>query len=243
MTESARPAFYALRQGGWRDYWTLLHAPYTGWHLSYVAIGATLAPTLSIPWLIESLAAFLLAMGISAHALDEIQGRPLGTDILERTLWLLAALGLAGAIVLGVHGMFAVSPWMGAFILAGALIVVAYNLELFGGRFHSPAWFAIAWGGFPALTGYFAQTGEVSVAALLVAGGCVAVSVAQRRLSTPVRDMRRRTEIVHGELVGRDGVTRRITRATLTEPAEGALRVMSVAMPLLAVGLVANHLL
>ena len=35
-----RPAFYALAPGGWRDWWTLLHPPYTLWHLSYVALGA-----------------------------------------------------------------------------------------------------------------------------------------------------------------------------------------------------------
>ena len=35
-----RPAFYALAPGGWRDWWTLLHPPYTMWHLSYVALGA-----------------------------------------------------------------------------------------------------------------------------------------------------------------------------------------------------------
>ena len=40
----ARPAYYAARPGGWRDWWTLLHPPYTSWHLSYVVIGATLAP-------------------------------------------------------------------------------------------------------------------------------------------------------------------------------------------------------
>jgi hypothetical protein len=39
----ARPAFYALARGGWRDYVTLLHPPYTLWHLSYVAIGAAIA--------------------------------------------------------------------------------------------------------------------------------------------------------------------------------------------------------
>ncbi len=30
---SAVPAFYAAGTGGWRDWWTLLHPPYTAWHL------------------------------------------------------------------------------------------------------------------------------------------------------------------------------------------------------------------
>ena len=46
--EARRPAFYALAPGGWRDYVTLLHLPYTAWHLSYVAIGAAL--TAAFAW-------------------------------------------------------------------------------------------------------------------------------------------------------------------------------------------------
>src|SRR5471030_2497839 len=41
-----RPAFYALRPGGWRDFVTVLHPPYTAWNLANVAIGAALAPHL-----------------------------------------------------------------------------------------------------------------------------------------------------------------------------------------------------
>ncbi len=40
-------------------------------------------------------------------------------------------------------------------MVAGAFLVVAYNLELFGGRFHNDLWFALAWGAFPALTGFW----------------------------------------------------------------------------------------
>ena len=49
-----RPAFYALAPGGWRDWWTLLHPPYTAWHLSYVVIGASLAPDVNLRWLGET---------------------------------------------------------------------------------------------------------------------------------------------------------------------------------------------
>src|SRR5262249_47824763 len=44
VTTVERPAFYALRPGGWRDLVTVLHPPYTAWHLSYVALGAAAAP-------------------------------------------------------------------------------------------------------------------------------------------------------------------------------------------------------
>jgi hypothetical protein len=243
VSRAGRPAFYALRAGGWRDYWTLLHPPYTAWHLSYVALGAAVAPTLSGRWLAESLAAFLLAMGVSAHALDELEGRPLRTTIPDRTLWLLAAAGLAGAVAFGVHGMLVVSPWLGLYIAAGVFIVLAYNLELFRGRFHSTLWFALGWGAFPALTGYFAQTGSIGVAAVLASAACALLSLAQRRLSTPVRRVRRTTRRVDGLIVTADGGSERIRAETLIEPAEGALRAMSAALPLLAAGLVAARLL
>src|SRR5438093_13647156 len=81
-----RPAFYALAPGGWRDYLTLLHPPYTAWHLSYVAIGATLAPHFRADRLGAAAAAFFLGLGVGAHALDEWQGRPLQTRLPEPTL-------------------------------------------------------------------------------------------------------------------------------------------------------------
>jgi hypothetical protein len=235
------PAFYALRPGGWRDYWTLLHPPYTLWHLSYVAIGASLAPSIDVRWLVETLAAFFLAVGVAAHALDELNGRPLRTRIPNGVLWALAAAGLAGAVAFGIHGVVALSPWIAAFIGFGAFAVVAYNLELFGGRFHSDLWFGVAWGGFPALTGAFAQTGRVSVAAVAIAAACTALSVAQRALSTPVRELRRRVASVVGEIAFEDGTVRALDAAALRTPAETALRWMALAVPLVAIGLVASR--
>src|SRR5919205_3628707 len=73
-TARPRPAFYALRPGGWRDYITLLHPPYTLWHLSYVAVGAALAPRVDWTLLGWTTLAFALAMGVGAHALDEMSG-------------------------------------------------------------------------------------------------------------------------------------------------------------------------
>src|SRR2546429_8758089 len=114
-----RPAFYALRRGPWRDWITLLHPPYTAWHLSYVAFGAAAAPTVHLDRLLAALAAFFLAVGISAHALDELNGRPLGTRLSDRTLIVLAAVGLVGAIGIGAAGLAIVSVSLAPFIVAG----------------------------------------------------------------------------------------------------------------------------
>src|SRR3954469_17975890 len=147
-----RPAFYALRPGGWRDLLTVLHLPYTAWHLSYVAFGAVAAPKLHGDRLAATLLAFFLAVGVAAHALDELNGRPLRTRLSDGVLIGLAGVALAGAVAIGIVGAATVSLGLVPFIAAGAFIVVAYNLELFGGRFHSDLWFAVAWGAFPAVT-------------------------------------------------------------------------------------------
>lgn len=237
-----RPAFYALAQGGWRDWWTLLHPPYTVWHLSYVVIGASLVPDVNLRWLGETLLAFFLAMGLAAHALDELNGRPLRTRIPGGVLVGVAVAGLAGAVALGIDGMVQVSPWIGVFIAAGAFLVVAYNLELFGGAFHSDRWFALAWGGFPVLTASFAQAGSLSVAAVAAAAACAVLSGAQRVLSTPVRRLRRHVVGVHGELELDDGTREPLDAGSLRDAPEGALRLLSVAVPLVAGALFASRI-
>jgi hypothetical protein len=240
--ELERPAFYALRSGGWRDLVTLLHPPYTAWHLSYVALGAAAAPTLHLYRLGAALGAFFLAVGVSAHAFDELNGRPLMTALKRRSLIALAVAGLAGAVTIGVAGMVVVSPLLAPLVAAGALIVPVYNLELLGGRFHTDAWFALAWGGFPAFTGYFVNSLAIRPAGVLVAAACCLLSAAQRRLSTPARELRRRTVDVSGTQRLSDGRVVELTSARLTAPLEGALSALWLALVLLAAGLVAVRL-
>ena len=240
-TDLPRPAFYSLAPGGWRDYLTLLHPPYTAWHLSYVVIGASLAAELSGKYLVATLAAFFLAVGIGAHALDELAGRPLRTQIPAPVLVGLAVVSLLGAAAIGVYGALTVDGWIGVFVVAGVVLVCAYNLELGGGRLHSDLWFALGWGGFPVLTAYFAQTGTLKLDAVLAAVFATALSLAQRRLSTHVRSARRAVASVSGRIERRDGTGQPVTRETLTEAPEAALRAMVVACIALAAALLIMH--
>ena len=221
---------------------TLLHPPYTAWNLANVAIGAAVAPHLYPGRLAAVLGAFFLAIAICAHVLDELHGRPLGTHLSSRTLVVLAVVSLAGAVAIGIVGAVTISLTLIPFVLAGVFIVLAYNLEWFGGRFHTTFWLAASLGAFPVLTGYWVNALELRPSALLAAGGCGMLMVAQRTLSTPVRELRRRTVSLTGEQTLANGSTVPLDAARLAAPMERALQACALAMVLLATGLVLARL-
>jgi hypothetical protein len=233
----SRPAFYALEPGGWRDYVTLLHLPYTAWHLSYVAIGAALAPELEGRRLVAALVAFFLALGIGAHSLDELTDRPLRTGIPDRVLVGLAAASVGAAVAIGIAASLAWTLWLLPFVAVGGFLVLAYNLELFGGLFHTDLWFGLAWGAFPVLTGYLVTAEKLSVEALIAAVFGLATTLAQRTLSTPVRKLRRRVTDVTGRVTLTDGTQEPISRETLMAAPETGLRLLAAAMVSLAAAL------
>jgi hypothetical protein len=235
----SRPAWYALQRGGWRDYVTLLHPPYTAWHLSYVVIGGCLAPVVVWGRLGAVVAAFALAVGVGAHALDELNGRPLRTKIPNGVLVALAGVSIVGAGTIGLVSALNVEPWLVLFIPIGFFLVLAYNLEFAGGRFHSDVWFALAWGGFPVLTGYAAVAGDIRGVAVLAAVFAVLLSLAQRVLSSHVRYVRRRVVAVRGELELADASEEPLDASRLTAAAETGLRLLSAAIVVLAATLVA----
>lgn len=234
-----RPAFYALGSGGARDYVTLLHPPYTAWHLSYVVIGGCLAPVVAWGRLGAVVAAFALALGVGAHALDELHGRPLRTRIPDSVLVGLAVVSLAAACAIGVAGALWYEPWLLVLVPVGVFLALAYNLELFAGRFHTDLWFGLAWGGFPVVCGYAVVAGNVRVVTLLGAAFAVVLSLAQRTLSNHVRFVRRRVVSVEGELELRDGAREPLESRRLIAADESALRLLTAAVVLLAAAMVA----
>jgi hypothetical protein len=229
---TASRAFYARAGSVWDDLVTMLHLPYTAWHLSYVAIGAGLAP--SLDWMILSgaLLAFFFGLGIGAHALDEVHDRPLQTGLSNATLWALGVGGLGAGAAVGVVGAFVISPLLLVWVVVGLVLAAGYGLE-WSPVLHSGWGFAVAWGAFPVLVGYWAQTETISLAAILAAAAATVLSRAQRVLSTPARRIRRAEDPVMVE---------GWTRDELLSTWEGALLLLSIAMPLIALGLLAGHL-
>ena len=230
---SVAPAFYALEGGGWRDYWTLLHPPYTLWHLSYVLLGAALAPHPDPRIVAGALLAFFLAVGVASHSFDELQGRPLGTQIPSGVLVTLGSVGLVGAVALGIVAASQLGPWFLVLVGVGAALVILYGLEI--PIVHSDLGFALAWGGFPVIASALAN-GAPLLATVAAAAGASLLSLAQRRLSTQVRRVRRKAIEVSGSLRYRDGSTERLDRRALIAAPEAGLRLLWLAMVALSIG-------
>jgi hypothetical protein len=233
-------AFYDAGSGtgGVRDWITLLHPPYTIWHLSYVAIGAAVAGHVVLWKLGGTLLAFFLAVGVGAHALDELHGRPLNTGISRGALIAAAVVSIGAAMLAGLaYGGLRLLP----FVLVGGLFVVGYNLELFGGILHNDFGFGLTWGAFPALVGAYAQHWTLPAAAYLAALAALLISLGQRSLSTAARTVRRKAAQVSVTITWPDGSQRQIGRAELLAPVERALRVFAWALGTLAVALVLSR--
>ena len=227
--QESRPAFYALKPGGWHDYVTLLHVPYTAWHLAYVVVGGCLVAGVAWGRLALTVLAFVLAMGIGAHALDELRGRPLQTTIPSRVLVALAVLSVTAACGIGIAVALETTLWLLPLVALGAFLVPAYNLELLGGRVHTDLAFALAWGAFPVVTAFVAQASAIHAEAILAAVWATLLSLAQRRLSIQVRRVRRGA-----------GVSAEERR--LADAPESALKLLAASTVAVAAALVALRL-
>ena len=220
---------------------TLLHAPYTAWHLSYVVVGGCLVA--EVPWgrLGPRSSPSSSRWGSArTHSTSSRAGRSARPS---RAVLIALAIGsVAAACALGVAVALDFSLWLLPLIAVGAFLVPAYNLELFGGRFHSDPWFGLAWGAFPVVTAYVACAGTLRLAAVLAAGWATVLSLAQRRLSTPVRAARRRLVAVTGELELQDGTRAAVTPELLVAAPEAALRLLTLSTLLIAAALVTLRL-
>lgn len=235
---SLAPAFYAARTGGWRDYWTLLHPPYTVWHLSYVLLGAALSPAPDPRIVLGALVCFGLGTGVAAHAFDELRGRPLRTTIPAPVLVGLGSVALVIAVVLGTFAATVLGPLFLLFVALGAALVVLYAFE--APFVHSDLGFGLAWGAFPLVTAAVA-TGAPPLATILGGLAAALLSLAQRRLSSRARSIRRRAVSVAGEVTYSDGSRESIDAHSLIAAPEAALSLLWLAVLAVALAVLASR--
>jgi len=237
---SSHPAFYADTGSLRRDLIALLHPPYTAWHLSYVVYGAALAPALDRLALAGTLAAFFFGTGVAAHAFDEWHGRPLGTRLSDAALLTIAGIGVTGGVGVALLGVSVLSTWVLAWAVVGIVLMLGYTLE-WHPALHSDIGFALAWGGFPVLVGFWAQTGRIDGPALLVALAATLLSLAQRALSTSARYVRRKTAGATVHFDASPGAADWRSKELL-DTWERPLKLLTAAVVTLAVGLLAMRI-
>ena len=144
--------------------------PYSLMNASYILIGSLLAPTVHYDRMAEMALVYLLAVGVSAHSLDAMSpNKPWGSFLSRQQLLAMAVGALVPALVLGLYLAFSYALLLIPFGLVELFFLLAYNLELFSGRFHTDFWFSLSWGFLPVLVGFIVQTNTVTVPAL--AGG------------------------------------------------------------------------
>ncbi|MEW5792038.1 MAG: hypothetical protein ACOY4L_05370 [Pseudomonadota bacterium] len=172
----------------------LLFLPYTGMVLAFTVVGAMLAENLHWDRVFALLLIYFLALGVGAHALDALGSKgakPWGTVFSIRQLWTLASISVLLAYAIGLYYMVLYTPLLWLIAIPEGFFLLAYNLEWFGGRFHSDGWFAFSWGVLPTLAGYVLQSNRLTPAALLVAAAMGLLSLVEIKASRPYKVLMR----------------------------------------------------
>ena len=148
----------------------ILFLPYTSIVICFAALGS-----LSGQFEIERLAAiciiYFLALGVSAHLLDAIGGKtkPWG-DLPKKKLWLISMIVLGIAFSIGMYYVFLDSPLLFVIGIVEVFFLFAYNLELFGGKFHNNASTIFSWAILPVFAGSAIQTNSITIEAVMICG-------------------------------------------------------------------------
>ena len=145
----------------------ILFLPYTGMVISFAAWGS-LAGIFSLERLVAICLLYFLATGVSAHFLDAIGSRTKPWGILpKKKLWIFSMVSLGLACLIGLYYAFLDSPLLIPLGVIEGFFLFAYNLELFGGKFHNNTSFVISWGILPVLSGSVIQTNSISLESII----------------------------------------------------------------------------
>lgn len=193
------PKFGPLR---FRTFIGLLFLPYTGMVLSFSVIGSLLAAHVSYERVLAIIIIYFFGLGIAAHALDALGSKgikPWGTVFTKTQLWVVALVSLSFAYGIAIYYMIRYVPLLCIVAILEGFFVFAYNLEWFGGRFHTDQWFAFSWGGLPVLAGYIMQTNSISLSAMSLALSMALFSSIEIKASRPYKELKRRWPDLNGE--------------------------------------------
>ncbi|MEM2049033.1 MAG: hypothetical protein QW181_05240 [Candidatus Nitrosocaldus sp.] len=181
----------------------MLFLPYTGMCVSFTVIGSLLAEDLAWDRLIAIVVIYILALGVSAHALDSIgsKRKPWGNIFSSRALLAIALTALAVAYAIGIYYIVFYVPFLAIVAVLEGFFLFAYNLELFNARFHNNLFFSISWGGLPLLAGYVMQTNSISIPALIASSITALAAYAEIRVSRPYKELKRSNTVEKEKII------------------------------------------
>jgi len=178
----------------------ILFLPYTGMAVSFAIWGS-----LSVEFSLERLASigllYFLAIGVSAHCLDALGSKKKPWGQLPKTkLWAAAIISLILACAIGLYFAFLDSWWLIPIGVIEVFFLLAYNLELFGGKFHNNSSFVISWGILPVFAGAAIQSNSISAETIIlsVIAGCASyILITTSRKYKVLKRQNARYEIFH----------------------------------------------
>ena len=147
----------------------ILFLPYTCIVTSF-AVWGSLSGSFEIERLVAICLIYFLSLGVSAHFLDAVGGKtkPWG-NLPKRKLWIISMISLGIAFSIGLYYAFLDSPLLFPIGIIEGFFLFAYNLELFGGKFHNNISTIISWGILPVFAGSAIQTNSITVEAIMLA--------------------------------------------------------------------------
>jgi len=148
----------------------ILFLPYTSIVTCFAAWGS-LSGQFEVERIIAICVIYFLAVGISAHFLDAVGGntKPWG-NLPRRRIAAIAILTLGTVLSIGIYYAFLDSPLLFPIGIAEAFFLLAYNLELFGGKFHNNLSTLLSWAILPVFAGAAIQTNSISLEVIVLSG-------------------------------------------------------------------------
>ena len=159
----------------------ILFLPYTCIVTCFAAWGS-LGGEFSAERLVAISVIYFLSVGVSAHCLDAVGGKtkPWG-NLPKKKIMILALSVLAVAFFIGIYYALE-SPFLIPIGIAEGFFLFAYNLELFGGRFHNNFFTVISWGILPVFAGSVIQTNSITGVTLVLV--CVSAAITYLLITT-----------------------------------------------------------
>ena len=180
----------------------ILFLPYTGMVMSF-AIWGSLSVDFTLDRLVSVAMLYFLAIGVAAHCLDAQGSKKKPWGPLPKTkLWTAAVISLSVAFSIGLYFAFLDSWLLLPIGIIEVFFLFAYNLELFGGKFHNNASFVISWGILPVFAGAAINSNSVSFETVIlsaIAGFASYILITTSRKYKSLKQKGARYKIFHNK--------------------------------------------